>query len=86
MDYQFVTSSTTFNEERTHMYITINISEGVKYELGDITYEGNYAVNDRSMKKIIKLKKAMSLNRIIYMKHFKVYTKLIQIKVIFKLL
>lgn len=57
MDYQFVTSSTTFNEERTHMYITINISEGVKYELGDITYEGNYAVNDRSMKKIIKLKK-----------------------------
>lgn len=57
MDYQFVTSSTTFNEERTHMYITINISEGVKYELGDITYEGNYAVDDSSMKKIIKLKK-----------------------------
>lgn len=57
MDYQFVTSSTTFNEERTQMYIVINISEGLKYELGNITYDGNYAVDDRHIQKIIKIKK-----------------------------
>ncbi len=57
MDYQLVSSSTTYNEERTQMFMVLNISEGLKYELGNITYEGNFAVNDSQMKKIIKIKK-----------------------------
>lgn len=57
MDYQFVASSTTYNQERTQMYITVNISEGIKYHVGGITYEGNAAVDDKHMKKAIKVKK-----------------------------
>ena len=57
MDYLFVASSTTYNPERTKMFITLNISEGVKYALGDISYAGNDAVDDKQMKKIIKIKK-----------------------------
>jgi outer membrane protein insertion porin family len=57
MDYKFITSSTTYNEERTQMYIVLNISEGVKYHVGEITYSGNYAVNEKQMKKVIKVKK-----------------------------
>ncbi|MCL2144160.1 MAG: outer membrane protein assembly factor BamA [Endomicrobia bacterium] len=56
MDYKFITSSMTYNDERTNMFIVINISEGLKYHLGNISYEGNSAVNDRNMRKLIKIK------------------------------
>lgn len=57
MDYQFISSDITYNEERTEMFLTLNISEGVKYELGNITYAGNFALDDKDMKNIIKIKK-----------------------------
>ncbi|MDR2191514.1 MAG: BamA/TamA family outer membrane protein, partial [Endomicrobium sp.] len=57
MDYQFVSSSTTYNAERTQMFLTLNISEGVKYEIGDITYSGNVAISDKEIKNLIKIKK-----------------------------
>ncbi|MDR2427122.1 MAG: outer membrane protein assembly factor BamA [Endomicrobium sp.] len=57
MDYKFVTSSMTYNEERTQMYITLNISEGVKYHMGEISYGGNEAISEKQIKKIIKVKK-----------------------------
>ncbi|MDR1940986.1 MAG: outer membrane protein assembly factor BamA, partial [Endomicrobium sp.] len=56
MDYKFVSSSTTYNEERTKMFITLNISEGIKYELGEISYSGNAALSDKEMNKLIKIK------------------------------
>lgn len=57
MDYQFVSSETSYNQERTQMFITLNISEGLKYHVGNVSYEGNYAVDEKQMKKIIRVKK-----------------------------
>ncbi|MCL1901929.1 MAG: outer membrane protein assembly factor BamA, partial [Firmicutes bacterium] len=56
MDFKLVSSSMTFNNERTQMFIVINISEGLKYRLGDITHTGNSAINDRQLRKLVKIK------------------------------
>jgi outer membrane protein insertion porin family len=63
MDYQFVSSANTYNEARTEMFLTLNISEGGKYEIGSITYDGNFAVEDKEIKKIIKFKKGQVFNQ-----------------------
>ncbi|MDR1695139.1 MAG: outer membrane protein assembly factor BamA [Endomicrobium sp.] len=63
MDYMFVSSSDTYNEDRTKMFLTLNISEGIKYELGNISYDGNFSVSDKEMKKLIKLKKGSIFNQ-----------------------
>ncbi|MCL2335417.1 MAG: outer membrane protein assembly factor BamA [Endomicrobia bacterium] len=57
MDFKVVSSTTSFNGERTQMFITVNISEGLKYTLGSVSYAGNEAVSDKDMAKIIKVKK-----------------------------
>jgi len=57
MDYQLVSSSTAYNAERTQMFLTLNISEGIKYEIGDVTYSGNVAISDKEIKKLIKIRK-----------------------------
>jgi len=57
MDYQLVSSSTVYNEERTQMFLTLNISEGVKYEIGAVTYSGNVAISDKEIRKLIKIRK-----------------------------
>ncbi|MDR2772100.1 MAG: outer membrane protein assembly factor BamA [Elusimicrobiota bacterium] len=57
IDYQLTLSSISYNEDRTKIFITIVVSEGEQYKLGEITYWGNNVVPDKNMDKIIKLKK-----------------------------
>ncbi|MDR3256285.1 MAG: outer membrane protein assembly factor BamA [Endomicrobium sp.] len=63
MDYQFVQSTTTYNDARTEMFLKLNISEGIKYEIGSITYDGNFVVDDKEINKIIKIKKGQIFNQ-----------------------
>lgn len=63
MDYQFVSSTSTYNEARTEMFLTLNISEGERYEIGSVTYSGNFAVGDKEISKIIKFKKYQVFNQ-----------------------
>ncbi|MCA6072968.1 MAG: outer membrane protein assembly factor BamA [Endomicrobium sp.] len=57
MDYQFVSSASTYNEAKTEIFLTLNISEGERYKIGSITHNGNFAVDDKEIGKIIKFKK-----------------------------
>jgi len=57
MDFKIVTTSTTYNDTRTQLFITINISEGLRYSIGSVSFEGNSAVSDREMTRIIRLRK-----------------------------
>jgi outer membrane protein insertion porin family len=57
MDYHFVTYTSKYNEARTEIFLTLNINEGVRYEVGSVSYNGNLAVDDKEIRKQIKFKK-----------------------------
>jgi outer membrane protein insertion porin family len=57
IDYKFVSSSVVRNDARTKMSLTLNISEGSRYKIGSITYDGNFTIYNKEIEKIIKLKK-----------------------------
>ncbi|MDR1243724.1 MAG: outer membrane protein assembly factor BamA [Endomicrobium sp.] len=63
MDYQLLSSSITYNESRTEMFLKVSISEGNKYEIGDVSYSGTFAIDDKDIKKVIKLKKKQIYNQ-----------------------
>jgi outer membrane protein insertion porin family len=56
MDYKFVSSSTTYDKTQTKMLLTLNIHEGNKYKIGQVTYSGNFNVDSKEIEKLIKLK------------------------------
>ncbi|GHT36310.1 outer membrane protein [Endomicrobiia bacterium] len=56
MDYKLVSSPTIYNKEKTKVFLTLDISEGSKYKIGKITYNGDLSVDDEEIKKLIKLK------------------------------
>jgi outer membrane protein insertion porin family len=62
MDYKLITSSASYNEFRTKMFLTLNISEGGKYKVGEIDFDGNIAFEDKELKKAIKFKKGQVFN------------------------
>jgi outer membrane protein insertion porin family len=63
MDYRFISSTVTYNDTRTKMFLTLNICEGSRYKIGSITYDGNSAVDDKEIEKIIKFKKDQIFNQ-----------------------
>ncbi|MDR1522920.1 MAG: outer membrane protein assembly factor BamA [Endomicrobium sp.] len=63
MDYQLLSSSITYNESRTEMFLKINIDEGNRYEIGDVSYTGTFAIDDKDIQKVIKLKKKQIYNQ-----------------------
>jgi outer membrane protein insertion porin family len=63
MDYQLLSSSVTYNENRTEMFLKISIDEGNKYEIGDVSYSGTFAIDDKHIQKVIKLKKKQLYNQ-----------------------
>lgn len=63
MEYQFVDYSVEFNEERTKMFITLNVSEGLKYKIGNISYTGNHEIDSKTMSKLITIKKGEQFNQ-----------------------
>ncbi|MCB4790741.1 MAG: outer membrane protein assembly factor BamA [Elusimicrobia bacterium] len=46
----------TYNKERTQMFISMNISEGKKYKVGNISFSGNIVFTDSQIKKDVTLK------------------------------
>jgi outer membrane protein insertion porin family len=58
MDYKFISSSVVYNDARTKMFLTLNISEGSRYKVGSIAYDGNYVVDNKEIEKTIKFKTA----------------------------
>jgi outer membrane protein insertion porin family len=58
MDYELISSSMSYNEERTKIFLFISISEGPKYKYGNIAFWGNSVVDDKTMGKTIKLMKS----------------------------
>ncbi|MDR1926750.1 MAG: outer membrane protein assembly factor BamA [Endomicrobium sp.] len=56
IDCHLVSSTDTYNESRTEMFLTLNVSEGNRYKIGSITYNGNFAVDDEEINKVIKFK------------------------------
>ncbi|MDR0724256.1 MAG: outer membrane protein assembly factor BamA [Endomicrobium sp.] len=63
MDYQLLSSSITYNDNKTAMFLKINIDEGNKYEIGDVSYSGTFAVEDKDIQKTIKLKRKQIYNQ-----------------------
>ena len=63
MDYQLLSSSITYNENRTEMFLKISIDENNKYEIGDVSYSGTFAIDDKDIQKAIKLKKKQIYNQ-----------------------
>jgi outer membrane protein insertion porin family len=62
MDYKLVTSTISFNKSRTEMFLTLNINEGVKYKIGEITFDGNSVLEDKELKRAVKFKKGQVFN------------------------
>ncbi|MDR0820013.1 MAG: outer membrane protein assembly factor BamA [Endomicrobium sp.] len=63
MDYKFISSTVVYNDARTKMFLALNISEGSRYKIGSITYDGNSAVDNKEIEKAIKLKKDQIFNQ-----------------------
>jgi len=57
MNYKLLNSTVTFNDDRTKMLITLSISEGAKYTIGNIAFDGNEALSDSEISKVIKINK-----------------------------
>ncbi|GMO64847.1 MAG: outer membrane protein assembly factor BamA [Endomicrobiia bacterium] len=56
IDYQFISLTTKYNDTKTEMFITLNINEGNRYKIDSVTYDGNFIVDDKQMKKVIRVK------------------------------
>ncbi|PKN01828.1 MAG: outer membrane protein assembly factor BamA [Elusimicrobia bacterium HGW-Elusimicrobia-1] len=51
-----------FNEARTAMTVLLIISEGVRYRVGEVTFEGYTAATQKELKKLVALKKGRFYN------------------------
>jgi outer membrane protein insertion porin family len=62
MDYKLVTSTSSFDKNRTKVFFTLNISEGSRYKIGEVSFYGNVTLEDKKLKKMIKFKKGQLFN------------------------
>ncbi|MCK9582591.1 MAG: outer membrane protein assembly factor BamA [Endomicrobiales bacterium] len=46
----------TYNSSRTAMFISLKVSEGMRYKVGDITFSGNNMISTDELKKSVTLK------------------------------
>ena len=46
----------TYNSSRTAMFILLKVTEGMRYKVGDITFNGNSMVSTDELKKVLTLK------------------------------
>lgn len=63
MDFSADEPEITYNEERTKMFITIRINEGVRYKMGDIGFEGNYVIPSKDLLKHSTIKRNEIFNQ-----------------------
>ncbi|MDR1928687.1 MAG: outer membrane protein assembly factor BamA [Endomicrobium sp.] len=57
IDYQFINSTIIYDKSLTKVSLTLNINEGIKYKIGDVSFTGNSAIDDNKFEKKIKFKK-----------------------------
>jgi outer membrane protein insertion porin family len=62
MDYKLVTSTSSFDKNRTKVFFTLNISEGSRYKIGEVSFDGNVALENKKLKSSIKFKKGELFN------------------------
>ncbi|MDR3195988.1 MAG: outer membrane protein assembly factor BamA [Endomicrobium sp.] len=62
IDYKLATSTTSFNKARTEIFLTLNVSEGGKYKIGEVAFDGNFVLEDKELKKTVKFKKGQVFN------------------------
>ncbi|MDR2709506.1 MAG: outer membrane protein assembly factor BamA [Elusimicrobiota bacterium] len=56
MDYELVSSSITYSEDKTKIFIAISIQEGLKYKYAQIETWGNTVMTNEQLYKLTKLK------------------------------
>lgn len=67
MDFVIDEPQIEYNQERTKMYITLNVNEGPKYKIGDIDFSGNSVITTRELqkhRKIIKKNEIFSQEKV----------------------
>ena len=68
LDFKIVNVETNFNESKDKIFIDINVSEGIQYKLGEVTFEGelgNQSLSDLSS--VITMKTGDVFNRSLIM-------------------
>ena len=68
LDFKIVNVDTNFNESKDKIFIDINVSEGIQYKLGEVTFEGelgNQSLSDLSS--VITMKTGDVFNRSLIM-------------------
>ncbi|MDR1260042.1 MAG: outer membrane protein assembly factor BamA [Endomicrobium sp.] len=63
IDYKFISLTTLYNESRTKIFLKLNISEGVKYKINSVVFYGNFVIDDKKIKRVIKIKKGQIFNQ-----------------------
>lgn len=63
IDYKLVSSTSSYNNVRTKISLSLNISEGNKYKIGEISFDGNSVLDYKDLNKILKFKKGQIFNK-----------------------
>jgi len=53
----------TYDEERTQIFVTLFVYEGLKYMVGDVRFQGNYVFTAEELEKELELKKGEIFNQ-----------------------
>jgi outer membrane protein insertion porin family len=62
VDYKLIASKTSFNEDRSRIFLTLNINEGIRYKIGSISFAGNFVFENKNLEKMLKFKKGQIFN------------------------
>lgn len=63
MDFSVEEPVITYNEDRTKMFITLNVVEGTRYKIGDIKFEGNSVISSKDLLKHSLIKENETFNQ-----------------------
>ncbi|MCL2389649.1 MAG: outer membrane protein assembly factor BamA [Elusimicrobia bacterium] len=63
IDFQVENYDIVFNEDRTQMFITVQISEGPRYTVGEIIFSGNRNITERELNRAINLRTGHVFNQ-----------------------
>lgn len=63
MDFSVDEPVITYNEERTKMFITLKVNEGIKYKIGNIAFDGNSVITSKDLLKHSTIKKNETFNQ-----------------------
>ena len=56
-NFKINSSSVVFNEDKSKVFINIDINEGIKFTFGDTTFSGNTAYTTKDLQELLEYKK-----------------------------